>query len=403
MNQFRVTLRNVKRPQVSKVVDVEAQNRDQAVQLATKAGFRVALVKAMPGGQKSARARKMISKKEAIKFFRGMSSMLKGNINTADALKYYAEGLPDPTLQGALMNIRSRVEAGMPAHVAFAKERLFDPVVITMVEAGSEAGQLHEAFSSMARRFKIEIAFASKLRNVIMVPSIVILFQIVLFIWCQIGIVPQVEETLKGVGATPDPVSKFFFSMSHFVQLVWPFFIIALVSFIVALFRSANLRNGLIAFFMSKWKLLRSLVMGLRQSAYLGMLQMLYSNGIDLSRASRLSARVVARTPLYEPLVEASDLYETSGLPFAEALKKKAVFDPQVVHMIGIGEKSASLPEQLEMLRDIYEDDTSQAMTDFTQIINLITLLIACILIGAVFAGAMLPIFLMGPRMMENA
>ena len=126
-------------------------------------------------------------------------------------------------------------------------------------------------------------------------------------------------------------------------------------------------------------------------------------NGIDLSRASRLSARVVARTPLYEPLVEASDLYETSGLPFAEALKKKAVFDPQVVHMIGIGEKSASLPEQLEMLRDIYEDDTSQAMTDFTQIINLITLLIACILIGAVFAGAMLPIFLMGPRMMDSA
>jgi type II secretory pathway component PulF len=187
------------------------------------------------------------------------------------------------------------------------------------------------------------------------------------------------------------------------VQLVWPFFIIALVSFIVALFRSADLRNSLITFFMSKWKLLQNLVMGLRQSAYLGMLQMLYSNGIDLSRASRLSARVVARTPLYEPLVEASDLYETSGLPFAEALKKKAVFDPQVVHMIGIGEKSASLPEQLEMLRDIYEDDTSQAMTDFTQIINLITLLIACVLIGAVFAGAMLPIFLMGPRMMDSA
>ena len=94
-------------------------------------------------------------------------------------------------------------------------------------------------------------------------------------------------------------------------------------------------------------------------------------------------------------------MYESSGLPFAEALRRKAVFDPQIIHMIGIGEQSASLPEQLELLRDIYEETTAQVMTDFTQVINLITLTFAVFLIGTVFAGAMLPIFLMGPRMMN--
>ena len=403
MSRFQVTLRNVKRPQVSKVVDVDAQNREQAELLAARAGFRVALVKTLPSGQNSTQTRKRIGKGEVIKLFRGLASMLKGNINTADALNYYAQGLPNPALQGALMSIRTRVEAGMPAHVAFAKERLFDPMVITMIEAGSDAGQLHQAFTSMARRFKIEMAFASKVRNLILVPSIVILFQIVLFIWCQVGIVPQVEETLTSVGAEPDALSKFFFSLSHFTQMVWPFFVIALVCFIIALFRSPNLRNTLLVFFMSKWKLLRQLVMGLRQSAYLGALQMLYSNGIDLARAAKLSAKLLERTPLYKSLVEVSDLYETSGLPFAEALKKKAIFDPQVAHMIGIGEKSASLPDQLDMLREIYEDDTVQLMNDFSQTINFITILIACVLIGTVFAGAMLPIFLMGPRMMDKA
>lgn len=402
MNVFQVTLRNIKRPEVSRIIDVEAHNRDQAAMLSQKAGFRVALVKAMPMGDRKIKTKKFISRKDLIKLFRALASMLRANISTADALTYYAQGLPDPALQGSLMSIRNRLEAGMPVHVAFAKERKFDPTMITMIEAGSDAGQLHEAFTSMARTIKVEMAFASKLRNALLVPCLVILFQIGLFIWSQISVVAQVEKTLQSVRQEPDSLSKAIFSFSHLVQAVWPFFVIALGAFIVGLFRSANLRQTLLNFFMSKWLLLRKLVMGLRQTAYIGTLQMLYSNGINLARASMLAAKVVQGTPTYAPLVEASKIYEGSGLPFAEALKKRPILDPQVIHMISIGERSASLPEQLLMLRDIYEEDTAQTMSDFTQIINLITLTMAMFLIGFVFAGAMLPIFLMGPRMMES-
>ncbi len=402
MNAFQVTLRNIKRPEQARVIDVEAHNRDQAALLAQKAGFRVALVKQLPSGQRKAKLSRNISKKELIKLFRALASMLKANISTADALMYYAQGVPDPSIQGSLIAIRNRLEAGMPVHIAFAKERKFDSTMITMIEAGADAGQLSEAFSSMARRIKVEMGFASKLRNALLVPCLVILFQIGLFIWSQISVVGQVEDTLKSVRQEPDPMSKVIFAFSHFVRMTWPFFIIALAAFIVSLFRSANLRQTLLNFFMGKWRLLHKLVMGLRQSSYIGTLQMLYANGINLARAAMLSAKVVQGTPTYSPLVDASKIYESSGLPFAEALKKRPVLDPQVIHMISIGERSASLPEQLEMLRDIYEEDTAQTMSDFTQIINVITLAMAMFLIGLVFAGAMLPIFLMGPRMMNS-
>jgi type II secretory pathway component PulF len=129
---------------------------------------------------------------------------------------------------------------------------------------------------------------------------------------------------------------------------------------------------------------------------------MLYSNGINLARASMLSARVLGGTPMYEHFLKAARIYESSGVPFAESLKRHTELDPQVVHMIGIGEKSASLPQQLELLRDIYEEDTAATMADFTQVINFVTLALAVFLIGFVFTGSMLPIFLMGPRMMQS-
>jgi type II secretory pathway component PulF len=402
MNSFQVTLRNIKRPDLSKVMEFDAPNREQAAILAARPGFRVALIKPLTKAQKSVTSKKPISRKELIKMFRGLASMLKANISTADALLYYSQGLPNPELQTSLINIRNRLEAGLPVHIAFAKEQKFDTTIITIIEAGADAGQLNEAFSALARRIKIEMVFASKLRTALMVPSIIILFQIGLFIWSQISVVKKVEETLKSVRQEPDPISQVIFGVSHVVQATWPFFIIGLFAFIITLFRSAPFRQKLLNLLMRRWRLLKKLVMGLRQSAYVGTLQMLYSNGINLARASALSARVVQGTEMYPEFIKASQVYESSGVPFAEALKRNTTLDPQVIHMIGIGERSASLPQQLELLRDIYEEDTAATMADFTQVINFVTLAMAVGLIGVVFTGSMLPIFLMGPRMMQS-
>ena len=402
MALFHITLRNVKHPEISKIVELSAPSRDQASMMAAREGFRVALIKPLSTAAKTGRARRNVPNKELIKLFRGLASMLKANISTADALLYYAQGLPDPELQTTLYSIRERLEAGLPVHVAFAKERKFDPAILTIIEAGADAGQLHEAFSALARRIKTEMTFTSKLRTALVVPGMVILFQIGLFIWSQTGVVRQVEDTLKSVRQEPDTLSKVIFSFSHVVQFWWPFFIIALIAFAVTLIRSAAFRQKLLNLMMSKWTVLRRLVMGLRQTSYIGTLQMLYANGINLARASALSAKVVEGTAMYAGFVRASKVYETSGIPFAEALKRNASLDPQVIHMIGIGEKSASLPQQLELLRDIYEEDTAAYMADFTQIINFLTLAAAVCLIALVFTGAMLPIFLMGPRMMNS-
>ncbi|MEI6712692.1 MAG: type II secretion system F family protein [Verrucomicrobiota bacterium] len=399
---FQVTLRNLKEPSVSRSLEVQAPSREQAALQAARDGFLVALVKPLPAKQRSENVGKGFSQKELIKLFRGLASMLKANITTADALLYYAQGLPEPELQACLHNIRERVESGQPVHLAFAKERHFDGTIITIIEAGADSGQLGQAFSSLARRIKTEMTFRGKLRSALLVPGMVILFQIGLFIWSQTSVVSKVEATIKGIHQEPDPISKVIFSFSHVVQWTWPFFVGALVVIGVGVARSPGFRQGALRFMMQRWVLLRRLVMGLRQSSWVGTLQMLYANGINLARASAIAAKVTEGTSLYDGLMRASKSYEGTGIPFAEAIRRNTDLDPQVVHMIGIGEKSASLPQQLELLRDIYDEDTAAYMGDFTEVINFITLAAAVFLIGLVFSGAMLPIFLMGPKMMNS-
>ena len=401
MPSYQVTLRNVKQPDISRLVEVQASSREQAASIAHRPGFRVALVKPLVGAPPGTPVQG-VSRKEMIKLFRGLASMTKANINMADSLMYYAQGLSNQGLKQTLDNIRQNVESGMPVHTAFAKEEKFDTMVITLIEAGTTSAKLDKAFRSLADRIKTEMTFASKLKQTLTVPILVILFMFGLFIWSQVGVVSKVEDTLKSVRMEPDPLSKVIFAFSHVVQAVWPVMVAAVVAFLIAVFRSARFRQWLLEAAMKRWRLLRQLVMGLRQTAYIGTLEMLYASGTNLARASALAARTVQGTSMYEPFMAASRRYESSGVPFAEALRRYTDLDPQAIHLIGIGEKLAALEEQLQLLREIYEEDTAAQMSDFTEIVNFITLLIAVLIIAVVFSGSMLPIFLMGPRMMES-
>ena len=70
--------------------------------------------------------------------------------------------------------------------------------------------------------------------------------------------------------------------------------------------------------------------------------------------------------------------------------------------MMSIGEKSASLDTQLEMLSQMYEEDSENYMAAFTAAVSFLVLVMAVFLIAAVFIGTFLPIFLMGPKMMNS-
>jgi type II secretory pathway component PulF len=142
--------------------------------------------------------------------------------------------------------------------------------------------------------------------------------------------------------------------------------------------------------------------MSLRQMTFLSTIKLLHSNGINLAKSIRVSANSVKGTPFYDELRNAADKYEHSGVPLSTAFAKYTSVDNQVTHMLSIGEKSASLDSQLEMLSTMYAEDAENQMAAFTAAVNFAVLLIAVGLITAVFIGTFLPIFLMGPKMMQG-
>jgi type II secretory pathway component PulF len=353
------------------------------------------------GAPKAAKA-KLLTKKELVALFRGLGSMLRAQINTADALKYYAHGLPDKALVDTLHKIGTDINAGMNIHEAFRRTGRFNDTIIGLIQAGSDAGQLHEAFRSLALRLTSELHFQKQIRKSTVMPGVIISVLFTAFLVSQVKIVPQVEQMLEGVGQKGDGLTAISFQISHFVQKTWPVIVITIISVAVTIWRSVLVRNVILGFAMARWRLLRQLIMGLRQMTFLSTMKLLHSNGINLAKSIRVSANSVKNTPFYDELRTAADRYEHSGVPLSTAFAKFTSVDPPVTHMLSIGEKSASIDSQLGMLCEMYEEEANNNMQQFAATVNFLVLLIAVGLIAAVFIGTFLPIFLMGPKMMQG-
>lgn len=349
-----------------------------------------------------AKGPKPLKKKEQLQLFRGIGSMLKAQINTADAVRFYAQGLPDKVLSGDLMKVNKEINAGVSIQEAFRKTGRFNDMTLGLIHAGSDSGQLDKAFAALAKRIKSDLTFEAAIRKATIMPSIVISILIGAFIMAQVKIVPQVEEMLTDVGQEPDGFTAIAFNVSHFTQDVWMFALPLFIAAICVVAFVDKVRNFAMVLLMSKWRVFRLLIMSLRQSTFLGTMELLYSNGINLAKSIRVSANSVKRTPFYKELQVAADKYEHTGVPITTAFGKYTSADDQVVHMLAIGERTASLDVQLKLLAEMLEEEAQNHMTDFTNILNFIVLLIAVLLIASVFIGTFMPIFMMGPKMMNS-
>jgi type IV pilus assembly protein PilC len=340
--------------------------------------------------------------KELIKFSKGMASMLKANINTSDAIKYYMAGHPSPFVRATLATAREQIEEGVPIATAFKKTGKFDDKFLSLVRAGSDSGQLDKAFESIAKTLKKEGEFKSKMRKATMMPCIIIFALILIFIASQLRIIPEIEKILKDMKQTPDGLTGILFKVSHFTQKTWVLIVGGIIGATFAFLNVPKIRNGVTFFMMARWSLLKKLILGMRQLLFLGSLEMLHSNGINLSRAVEISAESLKGTPMYDELITAGQRYIETGLPFSEAIRKFTSCDPQVAHLISIGERSSSLSEQLRLLTAMYEEDVESTIQQFATTVNLFVMMAAAFLIIMVFVGAFLPIFLMGPKMMNG-
>jgi len=383
----------------SKVLNVPAPDGKTAMQLAEADGWSV--TKAVPVQEKDKKPPKPFPTKPLVVMCSSLAAMLDAQIPLPKALEFYLVRLTKADQRMALKSVALAVERGDDNHKAFAATGRFDSTFIGLVKAGTMASNLSAALRALGRRMKTNVEFVTKLRKALLTPCGILAFLWCLLIYSMTMLVPHVEDMLAGMHAAPDGFSSFVFGFSHFFKATYIPTTIVVLIFLLACWLSRPFRTGVFKLIMSRWKLLQQIIMGFRQLTFIGTFEMLLSNNIPIADALDTCARTLKNTPMEQELRVVKEKL-TLGMNLGEAVRKYTSFDPQLSHMMEVGEKASNLAEQLLLLRNLYEEETAQRIDFFTGLVGIISKIVTVTIIGGVYLGTYMPIIMAGLKLMSS-
>jgi type II secretory pathway component PulF len=383
----------------NRTVKVVASDSKTARQIAETKGWAATL--AVPEAENKKTKAAPFPRKPLIVMCKSLAAMLDAQIPLPKALDFYNAHLTREDLRLTLKSIAAAVDRGDEVHKAFAATGRFDSTFIGLVRAGTMSSNLSGALRALARRMKINADFQGSIRKALLTPLCILAFLWLILIYSMTGLVPSVEKMLTDMRVDPDPFSGAIFSFSHFYTAIYIPTTIAIIIFGLACWRSRGFRTLIFSFLLKHWKLLRQIILGFRQLTFIGTFEMLLSNNVPISDALDTCAITVKDTPLQSELLTVKSQMAL-GLNLGEAIRKYTSVDPQLSHMLEIGEKSSNLTEQLRLLRDLYEEETTQRIEFFTGFVGVASKILTVSVIAMIYIGTYMPIVLAGPKMMNS-
>jgi type IV pilus assembly protein PilC len=87
------------------------------------------------------------------------------------------------------------------------------------------------------------------------------------------------------------------------------------------------------------------------------------------------------------------------GEPLSVPLEQSGVFPQMVTSMIQVGEETGQLPEMLNRVADIYDEEVDNAVTALTSIIEPVLIVFLAVVVGAIVLAMFLPLIALITKM----
>lgn len=269
--------------------------------------------------------------------------------------------------------------------------KTFDPVYISMVSAGENTGSLDQAFASLYKVIARNEKFRRQIRSASVYPAFLASFCLLILTGLFLFLIPAMKELLEG--RRLHPMTQIIVATSDFLLKNWPFILTSLAglgAFLLFFFRQERTRDGVKAFFL-KVPLFKEIIVEAVFMRFCRVLAVLLGSGVPIVEALSL-ARSIMNHKSFERVVKQAEENLVKGERLSVELKKSPLFPPLVVRMLATSEEAGNTAEMLENVAEIYEDMLEKTLTQFTNLLQPVMLLVLGILVGVILLSVLLPL-----------
>ena len=170
---------------------------------------------------KKSESKKILAKDIAV-FFRQLATMMAAGVPLVQSFEIIGRGHDNAGMRDLILNIKAEVESGPTLSDSLAKHPYhFDALVVSLVNAGEQAGVLETLLDNIATYKEKTEALKAKIKKAMFYPTAVIIVAVIVTAILRIFVVPQFEDLFANFGADLPAFTRVVVNMSEFMQARW--------------------------------------------------------------------------------------------------------------------------------------------------------------------------------------
>lgn len=273
--------------------------------------------------------------------------------------------------------------------------KLFERLYVNMVKAGEAGGVLGTVLDRLAKFMEKAERIKGKVKSAMIYPLIIATVAVVIVVVLMVFVIPKFEKLFKDMlGNKPLPgLTQFVINISNFIQHHWLISIGIIVGGYVGfmLFKATKLGTSIIDRILLKAPGIGPLILRASVGRFTRTFGTLLASGVPILQAINITRDTSGNVHIAAALDVVHDRVK-EGDNVAKPLDATKVFPSMVTSMIEVGEETGALPDMLNRIADIYDDEVDNAVSGLTSIIEPVMIAGMAGAVGTIVIALFLPI-----------
>jgi type II secretory pathway component PulF len=342
------------------------------------------------------RLRRKVKRPVMAEMLSNIAVMLHSGLTLVTALKEAADSAEMPEVQGDIDDLIISIQGGVSFSDAAANyPHIFPSTVLQLIRMGEETGQLDRMLKDAAEHLKRVDQIIGDTKQALLYPAIV--FVVMgggLGFWFYY-VVPKIVDLFSQMDVVLPPITLFLIAVSDFVRhhLLAVMLSTGAGYLLVQTARSKSRRfRRLTDTLILKLPLARTLVSASNLAFITEYFSMLLNAGIDILQSFQIIIDSVGNE-FYKEKLAAVRKGISNGDGIAECFRSANFFPSFVVRMIGVGEMSGSLTQQLDYVAREYRQKLSSLVATLGKLLEPLVLIVAGVFFAVIIVALLLPIY----------
>ena len=334
--------------------------------------------------------------KEKALFANKLAALVDAGVPIVRGLTLMAQQQKMPLFKRALQAITEEVSQGEGIGTAMRRwPKVFDKLMIAMIEAGEAGGVLDETLKRLATLLEGNAKLQNQIKGAMGYPIAVLSLAVIIFLAMTIFLIPTFEGIFDSLGADLPAFTQAMVDLSELLRSPFSFFLVLAIIGGVVLFSrfyATPVGKRRVDGIILKLPLFGDLLRKTATAQFCRTFSSLTRAGVPILMSLEIVHEIAGNAIISDAILN-SRLDIQEGIPLSLALQRKDVFPELAMSMLSIGEETGQMDAMLSKVSDFYEDEVEAAVKIMTAMLEPAMIVICGGIVASILVAMYLPMF----------